>query len=475
MNPFAQLSDGYKRSLTAWSRFYRRSDSFAAVNLEDPLGGALMDTDLLLAYAAQSSRRIKADKVRVLTFAADAVRQARAADNGNRLGYADKVAAFWIAFDDLSVDMAPLSAHSIRSSMEVNGKCFPASLHTPTAYNGALAVLVFALALALQGFWGAGKELVDSAAAYDLRKFELLTTLSSQTNAFERASKTLLRRACVLDNSCYKTTVSTEPVGARLLSAVETAALRAETNLLELEVMEKQIVLQELSAELGRLDEKGYPLESLVRRWHERARRVCDREYFEYLCPVDYPVKNNTLQEQAQVKLNRAQIAYDVGHRQPKEATLKPMLSFFSENAQRFVALQKAKDELRKAEATRHRSIMVETRITVANLGTYLIPMVMGILGALTYILRSLSLSLKEHTYVPASAIVFIVRVCLGAIAGVFGSLFASGGDPTLKTLPPLFIPFVFGYGIEILFSLLDRVVRTFTQPENTSTPHVAR
>ena len=61
MNPFAQLSDGYKRSLAAWSRFYRRSDSFAAVNLEDPLGGALMDTDLLLAYAAQSSRRIKAD------------------------------------------------------------------------------------------------------------------------------------------------------------------------------------------------------------------------------------------------------------------------------------------------------------------------------------------------------------------------------------------------------------------------------
>lgn len=104
------------------------------------------------------------------------------------------------------------------------------------------------------------------------------------------------------------------------------------------------------------------------------------------------------------------------------------MFSFLAENAQRFLALRQAKDELRKAEATRLRRIMVETRIFVANLGTYLIPMVMGILGALTYILRSLSLSLKEHTYVPASATVFIVRVCLGAIAGVFGSVFVSGG-----------------------------------------------
>lgn len=76
----------------------------------------------------------------------------------------------------------------------------------------------------------------------------------------------------------------------------------------------------------------------------------------------------------------------------------------------------------------------------------------------------------------PVSASVSIVRICLGAVAGVFGSLILPASDTGLKSLPPLFVPFVFGYGIEILFSLLDRLVKSFTQgePPPDARPHKA-
>ncbi|MFN0099099.1 MAG: hypothetical protein ACKVS7_10525, partial [Gemmatimonadaceae bacterium] len=57
-----------------------------------------------------------------------------------------------------------------------------------------------------------------------------------------------------------------------------------------------------------------------------------------------------------------------------------------------------------------------------------------------------------------------VVRVCLGAIAGVFGSMALATSEPSISSLPPLVIPFVLGYGLEILFSFLDRVVGMFSQ-----------
>ena len=44
--------------------------------------------------------------------------------------------------------------------------------------------------------------------------------------------------------------------------------------------------------------------------------------------------------------------------------------------------------------------------------------------------------------------------------------MLAPGTEGALKGLPPLIVPFVFGYGIEILFSIMDRVVGSFTQQD---------
>lgn len=128
--------------------------------------------------------------------------------------------------------------------------------------------------------------------------------------------------------------------------------------------------------------------------------------------------------------------------------------------------LSRLEGEKRARQADNFRNIVVEVRLIAANISAYLSAMAMGLLGALTFILRTLTTQLRDHTYVPVSISISVVRIVLGAIAGVFGSMLASGNEVS-KSLPPLFVPFIFGYGIEILFSLLDKTVRAFTQPES--------
>jgi hypothetical protein len=262
------------------------------------------------------------------------------------------------------------------------------------------------------------------------------------------------------------------------------AALRAELDTILIDYSEKKQISTELSRELNGLNERSRPLEELLRKWHERARLVCDAAYLKFLCPVDNPklgeADHSALKRELEKARDSLAKATDDAERRrdlpPQSSALARLLNLDPtalalKGRQREV--DRLEQDLSSRDADRFRSIVVEVRIIVANIGAYLIAMVMGVLGSLTFILRSLSHQLKEHTYVPISASTSIVRVCLGSIAGVFGTLLLPNSDTAMRSLPPLFVPFVFGYGIEILFSLLDKVVRSFTQAgtESKQTP----
>ena len=116
-----------------------------AVTLRDPIGGALRDAEILMAFAAQSRRSLKTEKTEALAKAIDKL---VATGAGNTPVLALDSVAFWHAYDSLALDMAPLSAHSIRTSMHINGSRFPASLLTPIGINAFLAIGVFFICLA---------------------------------------------------------------------------------------------------------------------------------------------------------------------------------------------------------------------------------------------------------------------------------------------------------------------------------------
>lgn len=456
MDIVAPVSPWLRSTVTKWLRFWHRQDAYSCVNPDDPVASALADTDLLLAFAAQSSRKIDAKKVEALIHSAEAYRRERAGTpSGERAAIAT---AFWVAFDDFAVELAPLSACSIRSSIEINARCFPKSFFTPTAGNACCAVIVFAAGLALQGFWVSGKELVDMAGSQQLETAKLNAVLATRQadveGAYHRFDAARYKvgkiENCALD-------VTSEVAGTPTL---QNAALKSrcdEYMPAAASLADKKQQLEQAEHDLRTLAEHGRPLTNLVTRWYLRATTMCNLYGMSFVCPVERRTDEELVRARQLVAQLRGQLA----------SVADPAIAG-RENDLRG-KLQNAELDYAKALDAQSASLLVQSKMIVSNVGAYLIPMLMGVLGSLTFILRSLSQSLREHTYVPVSVSVYIVRICLGAIAGVFGGLLATAGDPTFKTLnlPPLFVPFVFGYGIEILFALLDRVVRTFTQADS--------
>jgi hypothetical protein len=93
-----------------------------------------------------------------------------------------------------------------------------------------------------------------------------------------------------------------------------------------------------------------------------------------------------------------------------------------------------------------------------------ILPMLLGFLGAYTYVLRNLSLDIQNRSFAPGSAIHHVVRLSLGALAGVASGWLLRPEDVTaLSSLPAWALAFVAGYSIELVFSVMDRIVGAFT------------
>lgn len=475
---------GVQVSLMRLIKRITRKRSPSAIDLSDPIKNALHDAEILIAFAAQSYRRLEPAKVMRLNDAAQEVRSLR--QTGADIP-AHVSTEFWIAYDAIALDMAPLSAHSIKSSMYVNCQRFPRSLFTPTGFNAALAVIIFLLCLALQSFWVAGKDLIDRAEAIETLRDETQKRLELHRSSIYP----LEARFAALQEQLEKASSRTlQTVGAPLAftgpaESVKATELRSKIDVIFEDLAVKRTLDRELSAELGRILERRGPLKNLLEGWYKQAASVCSRDFIRPLvCPFSTSFdlqRFNSLEAEAAAlrsEVDKVRITPSSTSTvfQKAEVPVYSDSSSWSQYANLRINQEKLRakeDELNRIHSDRFRSLLVEVRIIVGNLAAYLIAMVMGVLGSLAYVLRTLSVQLRDHTYVPLPFSVSIVRICLGAIAGVFGSMLGSG-DPTLKTLPPVFLPFVLGYGIEILFSLLDRIVKTFTQAE-LGTPSAAR
>lgn len=463
--------------LNGFRRLFRRRERMS-IQFDDPVGAALDDDEILIAFAAQSYRKIEPGKVGTLLARVGEIRALR---ESRQPVPAKLVSEFWIGYDAIAADMAPLSAHSIKSTARLDCQRLPRSLFTPTGYNVLIAFFVFILCLMLQGFWVAGRELLTQAAQIEQERARIGAQLQLQESAMER----LRSRSGSLLNQCGNGRLCLGAVvpsgGATEASAEDLARWRLlgeQIVATERELAEQSVLMRGLNAELEKLSEKSKPLEDLMGRWYTRAGNICNRALLEYICPIgNEPVVAPHLRslrariDQLRHSIDNTELKAG-GAAQAAADGLAPVYDNESawvqnKNLQRKEdRLQQLQKELAKGEAEHFRSLVVEVRMLVQNLGTYFIAMLMGILGALAYIIRSLSAQLREHTYVPLSFSNSIIRICLGAIAGVFGGMQAADGNGNFNEVPSLFIPFVFGYGIEILFSLLDRIVQSLAQPE---------
>jgi hypothetical protein len=107
---------------------------------------------------------------------------------------------------------------------------------------------------------------------------------------------------------------------------------------------------------------------------------------------------------------------------------------------------------------------LLNSKSTLAILSQYVLPLLYGLLGALAYILRTLSREIQNVTFTRGSEIRYSLRWPLGMLGGVTVGLFFDPADLTgFAAITPLGLAFLAGYGVELLFTGLDRLVSAFT------------
>jgi hypothetical protein len=96
-----------------------------------------------------------------------------------------------------------------------------------------------------------------------------------------------------------------------------------------------------------------------------------------------------------------------------------------------------------------------------------LLPVLYALLGACAYLLRSFEEELRTLTFTPSSRANwarFLVAGIGGAVVGLFGNFTITQG----ASISPLAIAFLVGYAVDVFFSFLEGLLRSFTKPKNT-------
>jgi hypothetical protein len=110
-------------------------------------------------------------------------------------------------------------------------------------------------------------------------------------------------------------------------------------------------------------------------------------------------------------------------------------------------------------------------------LAAYLLPALYGLLGACAFVLRQLSADLSRDfstlRFAHDSRVRYSLRLNIGVLAGLAVGWFI---DPTqegsvVANLSPLALAFVAGYGSDLLFAVLDRIVNAFSSQPAAEVP----
>lgn len=94
------------------------------------------------------------------------------------------------------------------------------------------------------------------------------------------------------------------------------------------------------------------------------------------------------------------------------------------------------------------------------GISIFLLPILYSTIGALAYILRTISAQLKSITFSQNSPIRHAVRLFLGVMMGLVVGAFST--VTTSLNLQPLAIAFLAGYGVEVFFSTFDSIIDRF-------------
>ena len=98
----------------------------------------------------------------------------------------------------------------------------------------------------------------------------------------------------------------------------------------------------------------------------------------------------------------------------------------------------------------------------MAGFTGFVLPMLLGLLGAFTYVYRDLDRRVRAATLMPGDDLHGTLRILLGTIlGGLLGVLWTNGQPIKLEgvTLSLTALAFFVGYSVEIVFQTLDTII----------------
>lgn len=112
---------------------------------------------------------------------------------------------------------------------------------------------------------------------------------------------------------------------------------------------------------------------------------------------------------------------------------------------------------------TKFQYSLLQTHFALNAVGKYLLPLLYGMLGAYAFVLRRLADEIKKLLYREEANINYSLRLHLGALSGLAIGWFAvPSSNATIvgfDVLSPLALAFLAGYSVELLFTIMDRLI----------------
>jgi hypothetical protein len=120
-------------------------------------------------------------------------------------------------------------------------------------------------------------------------------------------------------------------------------------------------------------------------------------------------------------------------------------------------------------------AIVQEAKSYDLILGIYVLPLLYGIIGGFTFVLRELTQEIKNLTFSTGSDVKYLLRILLGAIAGLSVGLFwgdIENTDYGIASLSPMLLAFLGGYLVEYLLLFLEKLATSFFRKYDPETEH---
>lgn len=356
---------------------------------------------------------------------------------------------FLVLYDKLAAISAPVSASSIRHTIRANKTRF----FGPTVVASIVALVVFSFVVFAQGYWVVGKRFRDQIQRHDTKKQELLIRNFSMDDGLwhiEQRKRLLDAGDCseVDDQSRQTSGASNRMVLEKTRKCTLDASLEDER--LRLLLNQKPV-----RRELQEVIDQTAPVMAVVTDWYTLS------SWSTFGTRWDIQFNDDITNTRAKAETQKAQIT---------SINATSTSPFFRLNNESRIRRIDAETETRTQaiEQRRARVLIHRMDINLDIVQSYLTPSLLGLLGALMFVLRDTAFRIKRYTFIPDSSARGVGRIVVGMMAGVLGGWFVPNGDSIAKSIPPLVIPFVFGYSVELLFNLLDKAVSLFT---NQQTP----